>query len=265
MCQDGHVHTAAGLNGTHEADAKAILQPRFRRRLQPEKRDLLVSQPMSHRQVSLPSATWAGLLQTLTDLIKGSSRGPENGRQLSAGETVTIQLPTEELGQNGGAEETVGERLPREASAPEGGTADAPGTPNRTKEGQQAALPDRAARVPLPRRGRLAPKVARKSTREPPHGLPAREESAQLQTAPEEVTARAPDIADEAEMPTQDRRRVSSLEGTAEVDRGMEDGGKGDAVGETAAMPKKDAHAPSRVSRRLEARRWLISPKSTCT
>ena len=239
-----------------------MLQPRFRQRLQLEQLRHPNGHTKGHRQVTLQNATWAALLQTLTDLIKGPNRGSENAAQLSAGESVTLQLPAEEMDATSAAEETVGERLP-ELKLPGGSIAGAPGGAIDAEPKRTAAAHDQAEKLPPSpptRRGRRDPKVARKCIPEFVDQPPSQDDSAQGQSEPTQATEGASGAAQETGGTAQEKGHGSSAEGAAEVDRGGANGEKGVKAEETGRTPRKDAHVPSRASRRLEARRCFINP-----
>ncbi len=187
--------------------------------------------------VALPSASWGELLRTTALLLQGT--GTARG-YVSAGKPVMFHLPYEENIRSGPADEAVGER--REAHhAPENGSARVSADVTGRGDEANGSAADQGVKV-LDSKQRSS-KVARKSIRE------FREQllRGQVEQEPDQGTEQANGDSDQS-------RQAASREGTAGSQEKAGDGQGGAAHG-AVTTPKKDMPAPSRVSRRLEARR----------
>lgn len=241
-CQDcrwGQIkgHSAAGL------DANALLQARFRQRLLQREPVNATAGPMVPCHVALSSATWAVLLRTTAQLLHGTST--DHGH-VSAGQPVIFHLPGDEKARNGAdADEAVGERM-RAPHAVEHGSAGALADVRIRGEDASGSPADQRVKTLLPKQGRI-PKVARKSIRE------FREQllTGQVEQEPDQGTAGADGDSDWS-------KGAASREGATASQEDIRAGQAG-AVHGAVPTPKKDMPAPSRASRRLEARRCSLA------
>ncbi|CAL8466575.1 g6111 [Coccomyxa elongata] len=231
-------HLAAFLEQPSEAglDANALLQARFRQRLLHTDSFYARAGPMAPCHVALPSGSWAVLLRTTAQLLQGT--GTAHG-YVSAGKPVIFHLPGEEKIRSGPADETVGEHI-EAPHAPENGSARVSADVTGRGDHANGSAADQGVKVLV---SEQRSKVARKSIGE------FREQllRGQIEQEPDQAT-------EEADGDSDISRRAASREGTAGPQEKVGDGQGGAAHG-AVSTPKKDMPAPSRVSRRLEARR----------
>ena len=216
-------------------DANGLLQARFRQRLlQTESVDATTG-PMATCHVALSSASWAVLLRTTTQLLHGTSTeyGP-----VSAGQPVIFHLPGIGTGLDGHADEAAEERM-EAPHAPENSSARALAEVTGGDDETNDSGADQGVKMPAAKQGRTL-KSARKSIAEFKERLVA----GQVEQEPDQAT-------EETEGDIDRNRPAASRAASQE---GVRDGQGGAAHG-AVPTPKKDMPAPSRASRRLEARR----------
>ena len=222
---------------TVDLDANALLQARFRQRLlQTEPVDATTG-PMASCHVALPSASWAVLLRTTSQLLHGTST--EYGH-VSAGQPVIFHLPGIDTGRDGPADETADERM-EAPHTPENSSARALAEVTGRDDDANDSAADQGVKGLAARQGRT-PKSARKSITEFKERLVA----GKVEQEPDQATEET-----EGDL---DRSRPAASRAASQ--EGVRDGQGGAAHG-AVPTPKKDMPAPSRASRRLEARRYM--------